>query len=993
MTHVRTPSKGDVLDGRYVLQRVLGQGGMGMVMLAEQINLGRKVAIKVLAAGLADAKAQEYEARFRREALAISRLYHPNIVQVMDYGRDPALGLYLVMEFLDGLDMGQLKERQSPLEPDRVADLLIQVLAALEAAHASQLLHRDIKPANIMACNVPGRPDFVKVLDFGIARALAGGQLDDMKLTREGSVCGTPTYMAPEQALGHPLDVRADVYSVAAILYELLVDQLPFGATTPTDYLVQKVQQDAPFPALRADGVPVPDALASICHRGMARKPEHRYPDAPAFREALETWLRRRRREQRSVDGSAALKPRPEAPVRISVLETSGEGADTRTSHHGPGPSLDDDEADLPNTWADLLAGSTGAAPVLQRRPTGERCPMVSWPDVGETLVGRDDVVTDLGLALDATRRGGWSAHVVVGTRGSGRTRVLREIGQRAALAGWGITTGRVTAEHVSPFLTPIELLAPDRGDGPRLVLFDDLDRLPDALLRSLLDPLLFADRPTLLLGSCMAPLEGAGDVVHHALQPLAAGQRLALAGGLLVDRSVLGAPATDYPAWLQHRLCMDAERSCLQWDGERWQRTGTPTLADIDTTGLVLQRLADLGDQHGLLVRLLALSPLGLEDAALPLPEEGEDITPSLEHLQRAGLADHAGSRWFAASLTVADAVRERLNRSDVRHLAAELADLHAHAALRSRGARRRLMQLQEAVLREAAAQPLEAAFALERTATQWMAVQHPERAVAPLRRAIGLARGEVVWTTDRIRMAAALAEAMTDAGRPNEALMVLDRIEIRPRLGPRFAALVALARGRAGTARQDDRADDALAEAEHLAAQAADPAIKLRSLVARAEDALVHRRREPAQRQLERAGVACQSGPLQPLLAPALDLAGLLSGAGDKDGARALVRRVIDAAEQTDTDLMAARGLLMLAGLRIERGDPKTAARYLDAVRSDPELEPILAARAALNRALLFTIMRDRDGAKACYREAYAASCAAGWWEGIEQARRALG
>lgn len=255
---------GVILDGRYQLDRPVGRGGMGMVFRATQLNLGRTVAVKVLPTDLLE-RGGEFEVRFRREALAISKLQHPNIVQVLDFGRDPHFGLYLVMEYLDGRSLDEVMFEDHPVAPRRAADLLIQALSALEAAHAASILHRDIKPANMMACDVPGRPDLVKVLDFGVARPL-GRELDSWKLTRDGMVCGTPLYMAPEQATAAGLDARADVYAAGTVLYEMLAGHLPFDETAPMDCLAIKVAEDPPPLRALSSGDPVPrSSVRSAC--------------------------------------------------------------------------------------------------------------------------------------------------------------------------------------------------------------------------------------------------------------------------------------------------------------------------------------------------------------------------------------------------------------------------------------------------------------------------------------------------------------------------------------------------------------------------------------------------------------------------------------------------------------------------------------------------------------------------------------------------------
>ena len=639
----QAPVEGDILDGRYLLQHSLGKGGMGMVFLAQQINLERKVAIKVLAHGMED-RSQEYEARFRREALAASRLYHPNIVQVMDYGRDRGFGLFLVMEYLDGRNFGQIMTQGPLLVPERAADLLIQTLAALEAAHQSMLLHRDIKPANIMACNVPGRPDFVKVLDFGIARALEGAQLDDLKLTREGAVCGTPTYMAPEQAVGRSLDGRTDLYAVAAILFEMLTNELPFQATSPTDYLIRKVNEDPPSPDLRPDGSANPSGLVDICNRGIARNPDDRYADAPSFRIALEQWLQSAQRKQRRHE-TTRTEPHPASGRQAPPL-ADDMGA---TAVSQSGPSVRGDEEAIPATWADIRQQSPGPAPVL--RSLREAPAATRYPAVGEPLLGRDDLLTELGQALERASSAGWEAQLVVGPIGSGRSRVLHEVAQRAGSAGWEVMRVRPGAPNVSPFVLPAEVMPPPRDTGPRLIVLDDMDLLPAALRVAFLDPVLFQDRPTLMLGA-VTEVAGMPAGIHELL-PLSRGNRLGLGAPFLGDAVVLSVPETHFPGWLCHRVYMAVELGEIQYGAEgRWflHEASIPPMEN--PAQVIRQRVARLEPPERRMVLMLSLASRGILD--LPRLSTDTGAVETLTMLAEAGLAEDTPDGWLPASRTV---------------------------------------------------------------------------------------------------------------------------------------------------------------------------------------------------------------------------------------------------------------------------------------------------------------------------------------------------
>ncbi len=991
---------GDTLDGRYALKEVIGQGGMGQVFRGEQINLGRTVAIKVLHTRLED-RTEEYEARFRREALAASRLGHPNIVQIVDYGRDPRLGLYLVMEFLVGHNLAEIIAGGPSPSPERSADILGQTLAALEAAHAAQILHRDIKPANIMACDVPGRPDFVKVLDFGIARALDGG-LDDLKLTRAGTVCGTPTYMAPEQAMGKPLDGRADLYAVGTILYEMLTGHLPFDEVNPMDYLVRKVQSDAPAPDVLANGRDVPPALAAICARGIARDPDLRYPDAAAFRIALEQWLRGGDAEPAA---RRAPRPAPAAPPRggerleadtWAVLRQQDGAAAPELTPLGPGAGDADPFATAPGAAALRPAGPspTGPPPAAAAdRP---------YPPLGERLVGRDTLLDELADALDQTEACGWSGWLLEGPRGAGRSRVLAALAAHAGAAGWELTFARPTAPGGSPFLVPGDLLAPPRDQGPRLVLVDDLDLFAEPLQAAFYTATYFQDRPTLVCATAATARAAPVGVQRRPLPALTAADRQRLIGGCLGDVVAPSAPEADFPAWLQQRLQLDVERDRLAPDEDgTWRYRDAPPWAQAmgsstEVEALVRDRVGDLPPTAQRLLRLLALSPLGLErDGLSHLELDRAEVDAALEQLARRRLVEARGLLWQVGSRSVGEALRAQIRPHERGRLYAELSEIAARAAGFARGVRRRQLHLQEAALLEAGDQPGRAADRLAGVADLLRWIEQPERAVAPLRHALALSRGEVEWTTREIRLTASLADALTATRNPKAAWELLEAIEIRPRLDAVYRARVALSRARALAVENLPPAVEAFEQAVLEADEASDRFLAIAARLSSAAHLRRRRDRDGAARLVDQAAERLQRGGLGDAegIEAGLRLARALAKAGDREGARARYRAVREDAERLGVDHGAARARLGLAGLLIERGDPKGAGRHLDAVRSDLELEPVIKARAALNAGLLATILRDPDGASACHREALGWSCAAGWAEGIRQASATLG
>ncbi|GAA2150234.1 hypothetical protein GCM10009760_44460 [Kitasatospora kazusensis] len=275
-------------NGRYVLQHLLGQGGMASVHLAHDTVLDRQVAVKTLHTELG--REQSFRERFRREAQAVARLQHSNIVSVFDSGEDVgpdgATTPYIVMEYVEGKALRDLLNeaiRQHGAMPaEQALRITAAVLSALEASHDQNLVHRDIKPGNVM---VTGK-GVVKVMDFGIARALQSGVTS---MTQTGMVVGTPQYLSPEQALGKSVDARSDLYSVGCMLFELLTGQLPFDGDSPFSIAYKHVQEEPPAPSGVNPAVrPAADALVA---RALRKDPAHRFPSAETMRQELERVL------------------------------------------------------------------------------------------------------------------------------------------------------------------------------------------------------------------------------------------------------------------------------------------------------------------------------------------------------------------------------------------------------------------------------------------------------------------------------------------------------------------------------------------------------------------------------------------------------------------------------------------------------------------------------------------------------------------------------
>lgn len=265
-----------LIADRYELGERLGLGGMSTVNAAFDHRLERNVAIKLLAEHLASDA--QFVSRFKREALAAAQLVHPNIVQVFDFGLDKATGShYIVMERVDGHSMLEILREQGALEVDDAVDILEQACRGLAEAHRHGVIHRDVKPANLLRSN----DDVLKVADFGIARTLA----DESSITQVGSVIGTASYLAPEQAAGSEAGPQADLYALGVVAYQLLSGSLPYDAKSLSE-LALKQQREAP-PLLDEFVEGVSPALGGAVDRALALDPDDRFADADAMRIAL----------------------------------------------------------------------------------------------------------------------------------------------------------------------------------------------------------------------------------------------------------------------------------------------------------------------------------------------------------------------------------------------------------------------------------------------------------------------------------------------------------------------------------------------------------------------------------------------------------------------------------------------------------------------------------------------------------------------------------
>ena len=271
---------GQVVADRYAIIKKLGEGGMGAVYLGEHVKMGRKSAIKVMNPAMANDP--DAISRFNREASNASRISHPNVCQIYDFGETPEGIIYLAMEFIEGAALTDIIEKEGALPPLRAVRILKQSADALAAAHDLGIVHRDLKPDNIMIVQGRDGSDIAKVVDFGIAKAVAGDEAGQ-KVTKTGLVVGTPEYMSPEQLSGDKLDGRSDIYSLGLVFYRMLTGVLPFQADSAQETMIKRLTDEPmPLSGARPD-IAFPPGLQAVLDKALARSPSARYANATDF--------------------------------------------------------------------------------------------------------------------------------------------------------------------------------------------------------------------------------------------------------------------------------------------------------------------------------------------------------------------------------------------------------------------------------------------------------------------------------------------------------------------------------------------------------------------------------------------------------------------------------------------------------------------------------------------------------------------------------------
>lgn len=275
---------GKLLGGRYRLESVLGQGAMGAVYRAVQVALNKPYAIKVLLPSLTHDR--QFEARFRQEAQIAASLRHPGLVEVFDYGVEDGLAYY-VMEFLEGRTLSEALRDRVALDPEEAVGIVAAAADAVGVAHDRGVVHRDLKPANLFLARDSTGRERVKVLDFGLSKAVASVLADKPPMTVNGAICGTPAYMSPEQAKGKSVDGRSDIYSLAVVLFRILTGKVPFDAAESLVVLYMHIDHQPPALEKCRPGIYVPAALEAALYRALAKRPEDRFRSMVEFAAAL----------------------------------------------------------------------------------------------------------------------------------------------------------------------------------------------------------------------------------------------------------------------------------------------------------------------------------------------------------------------------------------------------------------------------------------------------------------------------------------------------------------------------------------------------------------------------------------------------------------------------------------------------------------------------------------------------------------------------------
>lgn len=310
------PLIGATVADRYVIESMIGRGGMGVVYKVQHAKIGKVMALKLLTGALA--RNPETVSRFKREAMMVSKLSHPNTVQVFDYGSAGGL-TYLAMEYLSGYDLAELIDRKGPQPFPQMAKVVLQACGSLKEAHGHGMVHRDIKPENLFLTRTPSGDEIVKILDFGLAKLRETPELG--QITATGNIVGTPYYMPPEQVRGEDVDARGDIYSLCALLYTSLTGSYVFDAPTPIGVLTAQLHDDPEPPHLRAPSMNIAPEVSELILKGLQKDPRNRYQSIDEFATALGAELKGQSQVSLHLESGAFRKVTEEETVTRDEVE------------------------------------------------------------------------------------------------------------------------------------------------------------------------------------------------------------------------------------------------------------------------------------------------------------------------------------------------------------------------------------------------------------------------------------------------------------------------------------------------------------------------------------------------------------------------------------------------------------------------------------------------------------------------------------------------
>lgn len=776
------PCVGRTLGDRYEVGELIGVGGMGRVHRGLQRSLDRPVAIKFIHPHLMTSSAAVN--RFMTEARAASRLNHPNVVSVFDFGRTAATEggeLYLVMELLSGFDLAKVMEREGPLPIPRIVGILRQTLLALSEAHRRGITHRDVKPENVFLERHYGDADHVKVIDFGIASLS-----DDDRITSHGQILGTPAYMAPEQVSGDPTGPSTDQYAVGVILFEMLSGRLPFEGTAQVVFY-KHVTSIRPDPRDYAPHRGIPAELAQACMRAMAIDPAQRFPDAAAFSDALAAV---------NLSVHALLREQSIATIRAyraSEVKTYDAIAATEPSIPPP-PPLEDKTismrppAVLANIELPLVARDESLAwcRALLERPR-DLAGIALWgrPGVGKTRLVHEicaramkhgAVIHEVRIDPPPLSEVGYSGlrkiiKVLTGLASGEKLFAAARVetggvleGLRAVFgpAAQRITEPAVTHQAVTSALSWAVARAAQRCGGARgLLVLDDVDTMDGSSLAALNALLQRAPAPGFLvvMTSDVRPALRPGDrLVDHEIRGLDRAAALRALGQEMSSRELVLQADDIEPLYL-----------------EQWRRFGieAPSEPAPETlTGIIAARVQRLPPAQLRTLQTLAATGGGSLDELAPLMAIPEDLNGALMSLCEGGFAWIRGGTVAVAHALFAEvvlgmapdgAIAEIHSRAaDALADRPELIELRAHHAIRSQVGFESFMLLEEAANLRSSRGDIDGTIALLNDAVRAARIQ--------------MTRGEEdiaasAWSV----FGRKLATALLDAGRLDEAHGVL--------------------------------------------------------------------------------------------------------------------------------------------------------------------------------------------------------------------------